>query len=86
MVRQWQEMFFEERYSYVAMENPSFTTIADAYGIKNVCVNDRSTLGDSIEQLLSAEEPYLLDIHVKKEEKVFPMITSGEAVDDIRLE
>ena len=85
MVRQWQEMFFEERYSFVHMENPNFNKIADAYSIPNELIKDRKALSPALERMLSAKGSYLLDVMVKKDENVFPMIPSGAAVDEIRL-
>ncbi|MDO8522016.1 MAG: biosynthetic-type acetolactate synthase large subunit [bacterium] len=85
MVRQWQEMFFEERYSFVHMENPNFNKIADAYSIPNELVQDRRTLSPALERMLSAKGSYLLDVMVRRDENVFPMIASGAGVDEIRL-
>jgi acetolactate synthase I/II/III large subunit len=85
MVRQWQEMFFEERYSFVHMENPNFSMIGDAYSIPNKLVTERNALAPALDVLLKANGSYLLDIMVKRDENVFPMIPSGAAVDEIRL-
>lgn len=85
MVRQWQEMFFDARYSYVHMENPNFITLAKAYDIEGEIVDEREMLETSLTKLLDAEESYVLDIRVKKEEKVFPIVPSGAAISDIRL-
>ena len=85
MVRQWQEMFFEERYSFVHMENPNFNKIADGYSIPNELVKERKDLASALDRMLKAKGSYLLDIMVKKDENVFPMIPAGAAVDEIRL-
>ena len=85
MVRQWQEMFFEERYSFVHMENPNFNKIADGYSISNELVQERKDLAPALDRMLKAKGSYLLDIMVKKDENVFPMIPSGASVDEIRL-
>ena len=85
MVRQWQEMFFEERYSFVHMENPNFNKIADGYSIPNELVEERKELAPALDRMLSAKGSYLLDIMVERDENVFPMIPSGAAVDEIRL-
>lgn len=85
MVRQWQELFFKERYSSVHMENPDFVTLAAAYGIPAQKVTDRKDLNLTLNELLSAPGPYLLDVRVQKEENVFPMIPAGAAVDEVRL-
>ena len=85
MVRQWQALFFEERYSFVHMDNPDFNKIADGYGIPNELVKERKNLSKSLDRMLKAKGPYLLDIYVKKEENVFPMVPSGATVDEIRI-
>ena len=85
MVRQWQEMFFDERYSFVHMDNPDFNKIADGYSIPNELVSERKTLNAALNRLLKARGSYLLDIRVKKDGNVFPMIPSGAAVDEVRL-
>jgi acetolactate synthase I/II/III large subunit len=85
MVRQWQELFFEERYSFTEMQSPDFSAVAKAYGIASHCVKCRQDLSAALDTLLTHDGPYLLDIHVKKEENVFPMIPSGAAVTDVRL-
>ena len=85
MVRQWQALFFEERYSFVHMDNPDFNKIADGYGIRNELVKERKDLSKALDRMLKAKGPYLLDIYVKKEENVFPMVPSGATVDEIRI-
>ena len=86
MVRQWQEMFFDERYSEVAMKNPSFTTLADAYAIPNQTVYERKELDHALKTFFKAKGSYVLDIRVKKEEKVFPIVPAGASVEDIIIE
>lgn len=85
MVRQWQEMFFDERYSFVHMENPDFIKIAEGYSIPGELVEERKELHGALDRLLKAKGSYLLDIRVKKDGNVFPMIPSGASVDEIRL-
>ena len=85
MVRQWQELFFEERYSFVHMDNPDFNKITDGYHIPNELVEKREDLAAALDRLLAAKGSYLLDVRVEKEENVFPMIPSGANIDDIRI-
>ena len=85
MVRQWQELFFEERYSYVHMDNPDFNKIADGYHMPNELVEKREDLGGALDRLLASKTNYLLDVRVEKEENVFPMIPSGATIDEIRI-
>lgn len=86
MVRQWQDMFFEKRYSSVDMVNPDFQMIAKGYGIASEKVTEREKLEDSIHKFLSHEGSYLLEVMVGKENNIFPMIPTGASVSEIRLE
>ena len=86
MARQWQQLFFERRYSSVDLVSPDFITIAKGYGVPGQMVSDASQLDAAVETMLAAEGPYLLHVKVIKEENVFPMIASGKAVDEIVLE
>ncbi|MCC5919195.1 MAG: biosynthetic-type acetolactate synthase large subunit [Cyclobacteriaceae bacterium] len=85
MVRQWQDMFFEKRYSSVDMSNPDFLMIAKAYGIEGQQVSERADLEKAMHTFLSHPKSYLLEVMVGKEDNIFPMIPSGAAVDEIRL-
>jgi acetolactate synthase I/II/III large subunit len=85
MVRQWQHMFFEKRYAATELVNPDFTMIATAYGIPAKKIVERDDLKKSLEELLAAEGPFLLDIHVEKEGNVMPMVEPGSSVSEVRL-
>ena len=86
MVRQWQDMFFSKRYSFVELQNPDFITIAKGFGIDGHTCADRVDLNDSIDKLIASDKPYLLEILVEREENVFPMVPTGASVSEIRLE
>lgn len=86
MVRQWQELFFERRYSAVELQNPDFVMIAKGFGVAGKKISDASEIESSIKEMLDFDGPYLLHVMVKKEDNVFPMIASGKAVDEIVLE
>lgn len=86
MVRQWQELFFDRRYSAVELTNPDFIKIADGFGVAGKKVTDASNIESSITEMLEYDGPYVLHVMVQKEENVFPMIASGKAVDEIVLE
>lgn len=86
MVRQWQQLFFDRRYSSVALENPNFVKIAEGFGVPGKTIEDPEVLEDSIRDMLAHEGPYLLHIKVEKEENIFPMVPSGCAVTEIVLE
>lgn len=85
MVRQWQELFFQERYSSTPMVNPSFTTIAQAYGIPTCLVNKREDLDNAIADMLSSTNSYLLVVNVQEQSLVYPMTPAGGSVTTILL-
>ncbi|MDD3322960.1 MAG: biosynthetic-type acetolactate synthase large subunit [Paludibacter sp.] len=85
MVRQWQEMFFEERYSFTEMKNPDFIAIAKAYRIDGTEVHKREDLDAAIADMLKDDKPYLLVVNVEKKGMVFPMIPTGASVTNILL-
>lgn len=86
MVRQWQELFFERRYSFTEMTNPDFVKIAEGFGITSARVSERDKLKEGLEKALNTEGPYFLEVMVEKEDNVFPMVPTGASVSDIRLE
>ncbi|OFY55977.1 MAG: acetolactate synthase, large subunit, biosynthetic type [Bacteroidetes bacterium GWF2_49_14] len=85
MVRQWQEMFFEERYSFTEMQNPDFIAIAKAYRIDGTEVHQREELDAAIADMLKDDKPYLLVVNVEKKGMVYPMIPAGASVAEILL-
>ena len=85
MVRQWQEMFFDERYSFTKMKNPDFVAIAKAYGIDGCEVSERENLDAAIADMLKDDEPYLLVVNVEMKGMVYPMIPTGGSVTNILL-
>ncbi len=85
MVRQWQQLFFDKRYSSTEMVNPDFVKIAEGYGIKGRSIKQRSQLKEAVAEMLDHKESYLLEVHVGKEDNVFPMVPTGASVSDVRL-
>ncbi|HAA19031.1 MAG TPA: biosynthetic-type acetolactate synthase large subunit [Cytophagales bacterium] len=86
MVRQWQQLFFDKRYSSTEMDNPDFVTIAKGYGIEGQRVTERDKLPEALQTFLSHPDAYLLEVAVGKENNVFPMVPTGASVSDVRLE
>ena len=86
MVRQWQQLFFNKRYSFTELKNPDFITIAKGYKIKGRSVSKRKELDEAITEMFNYNGSYLLEVQVKKEGNVFPMVPAGASVSDIRLE
>lgn len=86
MVRQWQQMFFEKRYSFTDIQSPDFVALAASYNIKGQKVERQEELNNALDQLLNTENAYLLEVKVAREDNVFPMIPTGASVAEIRLQ
>ncbi|MFK7766797.1 MAG: biosynthetic-type acetolactate synthase large subunit [Mariniblastus sp.] len=86
MVRQWQQLFFDKRYSATEMINPNFQLIAQGYGITTKKIEERPDLKSALKEMIEFDGPYFLEVMVGKENNVFPMVPAGAAVSDIRLE
>jgi acetolactate synthase-1/2/3 large subunit len=84
-VRQWQELFFNSRFSQTPMVNPDFVAIANAYGIAAETVNSREQLDDAIARMLNHKGAYLLNVIIDYTDMIFPMTPAGAAVDNIML-
>jgi acetolactate synthase-1/2/3 large subunit len=79
MVRQWQELFWDKRYSQVDMGQwPDFVKLADAYGATGMRLEDKSTLVEGMREALATEGPVLVDVRVTREENTYPMIPAGQ--------
>jgi acetolactate synthase-1/2/3 large subunit len=83
MVRQWQEMFYDNRQSHVAMGSPDYGKLAEAYGVTFFRCSSRDEVESTIEQARAAKGPVLCEFLVEMEENVFPMIAAGKSNDDI---
>jgi acetolactate synthase I/II/III large subunit len=85
MVRQWQQLFHEKRYSFVDITSPDFVQVAKGFGIPGKTVSKRSDIRQSLTQMLENDGSYLLEIMVGKENNVFPMVPQGRGVAEIVL-
>ena len=85
MVRQWQKLFFHERYSQTPMTNPNFVMIANAYGIPAEDVESREQLKPAIERMINTPSAYILNVNIEPDGLVFPMIPAGGEVKDMML-
>ena len=85
MVRQWQELFNERRYSFTDIQSPDFVALAAAYNIAGQKVSERADLKKAIRKMLESDSAYLLEVMVGKEHNVFPMVPQGCSVSEIRL-
>jgi len=85
MVRQWQELFFNERYSGTVMKNPDFIQIAKAYDIPGRTVTKREELDEAIREMLATKGAYLLEARVVQKGMVYPMVPAGACITNILL-
>lgn len=85
MVRQWQQLFFDRRYSFTDIQNPDFITIAKGYGITGAKVDQREDLDDALDRWLNSSGPSLLEVAVEQEDNVFPMMPTGASVSEVLL-
>ena len=86
MVRQWQQLFNDKRYSFVDIQSPDFVQVAKGYGIAGNSIKDRKDLKTALQQMLDHKGSYLLEVMVGKENNVFPMVPQGCSVSEIRLQ
>ncbi len=80
MVRQWQEIFYQRRYSATPLKNPDFVKVAQGYGVKGIRVKKSSEVKDAVGQILASKKAVVADFWIEEEENVFPMVPAGEAI------
>jgi len=85
MVRQWQQLFNDRRYSFVNITSPDFVKLAKSYGIDGNSIDRRENLKEALKAMLDHKGSYLLEVKVGKENNVFPMVPQGSSVSEIRL-
>jgi acetolactate synthase-1/2/3 large subunit len=83
MVRQWQQMFFERRYSGTPISSPDYVKLADAYGIQGFCVTDKKDVVPVLKKARQIRGPVLMDFHVRGEENVYPMVPAGGSISEM---
>lgn len=85
MVRQWQQLFHDKRYSFVDIASPNFVQVAKGYNIPGNSINKREDLKNALSTMLNHQGAYLLEVEVGKEDNVFPMVPQGRGVAEIVL-
>jgi acetolactate synthase-1/2/3 large subunit len=85
MVRQWQELFHKNRYSFVDIESPDFVMVAKGYGIEGKSICKREDVKSALKEMLDHKGSYLLEVIVGKENNVFPMVPQGRGVAEVVL-
>jgi len=84
MVRQWQELFYNRRYSHTTLVNPDFVKLAEAYGAKGMRISKKSEVEKAIVEAIKTDNVVIMDFVVEPEENVFPMVPAGEAINRMR--
>lgn len=85
-VRQWQNLFYHQRFSQTPLLNPDFIAIARAYGIESMDIHDRSELKEGIERMLAHDGAFVLNVAIDPEDMVFPMVAPGKAIDNMLID
>jgi acetolactate synthase-1/2/3 large subunit len=85
MVRQWQQLFHDKRYSFVDIASPDYVMVAKGYGIEGQSISERKDLKQAVQKMIDHKGAYLLEVVVGKENNVFPMVPQGCSVSEIRL-
>ena len=83
MVRQWQELFFDHRYSFTELPSVDFVKIANAYGVEGVRVESVDEVMPALKESLAAEGAFVIDFRIEREENVFPMVPAGAAINEM---
>jgi acetolactate synthase-1/2/3 large subunit len=85
MIKQWQDLFYEKRYSQSIMKNPNFAKMAEAFGIKGIRCDDKKDVPKVVDQMLSHDGPVVVDFFVEPNEHVYPMVPSGKGLHEMEL-
>jgi acetolactate synthase-1/2/3 large subunit len=85
MVKQWQDLFYDGRYSHTPLKNPDFVKLVEALGCRGARCTQKSELPGAIEQLLEHDGPMVLECTIEQDEHVYPMMPAGKTVDDMVL-
>jgi acetolactate synthase I/II/III large subunit len=85
MIKQWQDLFYQKRYSSAAMKNPPFAKVAEAFGIRGIRCDDKADVPKVVKEMLDHKGPVLVDFRVEKNEHVYPMVPSGKGLHEMEL-
>jgi acetolactate synthase-1/2/3 large subunit len=83
MVRQWQELFYNKRYSKSYLSNPEYASVAQALGAAGITVDKKTDVPKAIKQMLSEKKPCVVDFKVEREENVWPMVPAGKSINEM---
>jgi acetolactate synthase-1/2/3 large subunit len=83
MVRQWQELFYDKRYSCSSLQNPDFAKLAEAFGAVGITVDNKEDVPDAMARMLAEKRPCVADFRVDREENVWPMVAAGKSLHEM---
>jgi acetolactate synthase-1/2/3 large subunit len=83
MVRQWQELFYNKRYSSSHLSNPDYAAVAQALGAVGMTVDKKADVPGAIKEMLGQKQPCVVDFRVEREENVWPMVPTGKSLDEM---
>ncbi|MEA3345515.1 MAG: thiamine pyrophosphate-dependent enzyme, partial [Chloroflexota bacterium] len=83
MVRQWQQLFYERRYSATPLLCPDFAKVAEAYSIKGLTVTEEDQVRAAIEEAMAHDGPVVIDFRTEREENVYPMVPAGSSISEM---
>jgi len=83
MVRQWQELFYNKRYSHSFLSNPDYATVACAIGAVGLTVDKKANVPGAIKEMLREKQPCVVDFKIEREENVWPMVPAGKSLDEM---
>ncbi len=85
MIKQWQDLFYQKRYSHTAMKNPNFAKLAEAFGIRGIRCDDKADVPKAVKEMLDHKGPVVVDFCVEPNEHVYPMVPSGKGLHEMEL-
>ncbi|HEY0008241.1 MAG TPA: thiamine pyrophosphate-dependent enzyme, partial [Tepidisphaeraceae bacterium] len=85
MIKQWQDLFYDKRYSQSKMKNPNFAAMAEAFGVKGIRCDNKKDVPKVVDQMLSHDGPVVVDFFVEPNEHVYPMVPSGKGLHELTL-
>ena len=85
MIKQWQDLFYQKRYSSAVMKNPNFELMAESFGVKGITCRDKKDVARTVDAMLSHDGPVVVDFHVDPEEHVYPMVSAGKGLHELTL-
>ena len=83
MVRQWQELFYNKRYSKSYLSNPDYAAVARALGAVGITVDKKEYVPKAVKQMLAEKKPCVVDFRIEREENVWPMVPAGKSIDEM---